>query len=329
MRGRDRALVSPVFFFVYIRNSIEFSKAGALTETQLPREKHYTAKILWRKDLSEDLWLIRVDPGGPFKFLAGQYATLGLEVEGKKLERAYSMVSSPYEEQLEFFLELVPQGEFTPLLHKSEVGDSLSCRKIAKGRFTLDLRSGRTNHLLLSTVTGIAPFVSYVRTLYQDWKDGNSPMPGNHKIFCIQGASRSWEFGYREEMEKYTAEVPWLKYVPTVSRPEEDKAWAGQTGRVEAIVERYVAEILSFASEVQANLSDGLRDRGGRFGQRKLVVLRQAPHGFGIVRIGQPYPSDAALAPRHRAAADRGIEDGVGELTFGHLRFDLGPAVIA
>ncbi|GAC1633202.1 MAG: ferredoxin--NADP reductase [Candidatus Acidiferrum sp.] len=214
-----------------------------MTDLQAPpREKHYAAKIVQRKDLSEDLWVIRVDPGGPFKFLAGQYATLGVEVDGKKIERAYSICSSPYEEELELFLELVPQGELTPFLHKLQAGDPLFCRKIAKGRFTLDLRSGRTNHLLLSTVTGIAPFVSYIRTLYKDWKAGDSPMPGNHKLFCIQGASYSREFGYREELEKYAAEVPWLKYVPTISRPQEDKTWAGETGRVDSIVQKYVAE---------------------------------------------------------------------------------------
>lgn len=215
-----------------------------MTETppQLPREKHFTAKILWRKDLSEDLWLIRIDPGGPVQFLAGQYATLGLDVAGKKIERAYSICSSPYEEGLEFFVELVPEGEFTPLLHKLRAGNLLLCRKIAKGRFTLDLRSGRTNHFLLSTVTGLAPFVSYVRTLYRDWKDGNSPMPGNHKLFCIQGASHSREFGYREEMEKYAGEAPWLKYVATVSRPWEEEHWKGATGRVEELVQRYIAE---------------------------------------------------------------------------------------
>jgi NAD(P)H-flavin reductase len=42
-------------------------------------DKHYTARIIERRDLSEDLWLIRVDPGGPFQFKAGQYATLGVD----------------------------------------------------------------------------------------------------------------------------------------------------------------------------------------------------------------------------------------------------------
>src|SRR6266481_7965550 len=204
------------------------------------RDKHYTARIVERKDLSEDLWLIRVDPGGPFQFKAGQYATLGVDHGDKRIERAYSIVSSPYEEGvLEFFVELVPQGELTPHLYKLQAGDKLFCRKIAKGRFTLDLKSGRTNHLLLATVTGLAPFVSYARTIYRDWKSGNSPMPGNHKLYCLQGGSRSREFGYRDEMEKYAAEATWLKYVTTVSRPSEDPEWHGETGRVDDLIRKY------------------------------------------------------------------------------------------
>jgi ferredoxin--NADP+ reductase len=93
--------------------------------------------------------------------------------------------------------------------------------------------------LLLATVTGLAPFVSYVRTLYKDWKAGNSPMPGDHTLFCLQGSSRSWEFGYRDEMEKFAAEAPWFKYVTTVSRPWEDESWCGETGRVDDLIRKY------------------------------------------------------------------------------------------
>ena len=45
-------------------------------------------------------------------------------------------------------------------------------RKVPKGKFSLDTQNGRTNHLLISTVTGVAPFVSYVRTLSKEWKEG-------------------------------------------------------------------------------------------------------------------------------------------------------------
>jgi ferredoxin--NADP+ reductase len=93
-------------------------------------------------------------------------------------------------------------------------------------------------------VTGIAPFVSYVRTLYRDWKNGGAvpgaqKMPGAHKLFCLHGASRSWEFAYREELEHVAAEAPWFKYIPSVSRPWEDPEWKGETGRVDDVLRKY------------------------------------------------------------------------------------------
>jgi len=202
-------------------------------------EKFLPAQIVDRRAVADDLFLLHVDPGGPFDYLAGQYATLGVEVEGKRIERPYSICSSPYQKALEFFVERVHNGELTPLLYSMDKGAPLLLRRFAKGRFTLDLRSGRKNHLLLSTVTGVAPYVSYIRTLREDWKKGGTPMPGNHRLFCLQGASRAHEFGYRDELEKYAAEASWLKYVPTVSRPWESPDWYGERGRVDDLIRKY------------------------------------------------------------------------------------------
>ena len=206
----------------------------------LAPDKFYTARITYRRDVAPDLWVMRLDPRGAFKFVAGQYATLGIPVLDTRIERQYSIVSSPYESELEFFLENVSQGELTPLLHKLQVGAEVTLRRLAKGRFTLDLRSGHRNHLLLCTVTGIAPFVSYVRTLYADWK--RNQFRADIRLFLVQGASRSWEFGYREEIERVAAEVPWLTYVPTISRPWEDSAWQAERGRVEDVLRKYADE---------------------------------------------------------------------------------------
>ena len=195
------------------------------------------ATITKRIDISSDLWMTRVDPGGPFPFSAGQYATLGVPTAGGLVERAYSIVSSPRERELEFFFELVPGGATTPLLHHLAVGDEVTIRPRAKGRFILDRTSGRTNHLLLCTVTGIAPFVSYVRTLKQEWADG--AFTGNHHLYLIQGASRAIEFAYREEVEQLAQAVPWLTYVPTISRPWDQPDWHGETGRVDDIIREY------------------------------------------------------------------------------------------
>ena len=203
----------------------------------LSEDKFYRARVTERQDMAHDLWKLRIDPTGEFHFVAGQYATLGLKKGEKLVERAYSLISSPYESELEVFLELVPEGELTPLLYQLNVGSEVSLRKIAKGRFTLDLKSGHKNHFLLCTVTGIAPYVSYVRTLYKDWKENK--FPADIHLYVVNGASRSWEFGYREEIEKVAAEVPWLHYVPTISRPWEDAAWKGETGRVDDLIRKY------------------------------------------------------------------------------------------
>jgi len=203
-------------------------------------EKFYRARITQRADYSADLWMIRIQTEAEFKFAPGQYATLGVQDAEKRHERPYSIVSSPYESEIEFFFELVPHGLLTPQIYKLQVGDELLMRKVPKGRFTLDTQSGRTNHLLLSTVTGVAPFVSYVRTMFKDWKEGR--FAGDQKLFILNGASRSWEFGYSEELQKFAADAPWLKYVATVSRPWDDPQWTGEVGRVDDLIRKYADE---------------------------------------------------------------------------------------
>lgn len=200
-------------------------------------DKFGKAVITERRDLSPDLWVVRLQAEQKLSFQAGQYATFGVVEDGVVVERPYSIVSSPYEDALEFFIELVPEGELTPRLHKLATGAELVVRKVAKGRFILDQKSGHKKHFFVATVTGIAPYCSMVRTLQRDWKEGKFP-EGFH-ILLLQGASRSSEFGYREEMERIARDVPWFTYVPTVSRPWEDTSWRGEVGRCEDILRKY------------------------------------------------------------------------------------------
>jgi ferredoxin/flavodoxin---NADP+ reductase len=235
-------------------------------------DKFYHPKITKRVDFAHDLWMIRINPGGQFTFSPGQYATLGVQGELKRMERPYSIVSSPDETEIEFFFELVPNGDLTPLLYKLQTGDELLMRKVPKGRFVLETNLGRTNHFLISTVTGVAPFVSYVRKLARDWKEGK--FSGEHKLFLINGASRSWEFGYTDELQDFAKKLPWLKYVPCVSRPWEDEKWKGEVGRVDDVIRKYA-------------------DQWGLNGQNSVGYLCGHPdmieHGKGILkRIGFP-----------------------------------------
>lgn len=203
----------------------------------IPDDKFYRAQISKRVDFAPDLWMFRIRSGGEFNFVPGQYATLGVEERGKRVERPYSIASAPSEDEVEFFFELVPEGALTPRLHKMQPGDQLLMRKSPKGRFSLDRQQGRSNHLLISTVTGVAPFVSYVRSLCKDWEEGK--YDGAHKLYLLNGASRPWEFGYLDELRQFAQEVPWFKYVPTVSRPWDHEEWTGEIGRADDILRKY------------------------------------------------------------------------------------------
>jgi len=81
-----------------------------------PDEKFFHAQVTRRVDFAPDLWMFRIRSGGEFKFVPGQYATLGVERDEKRVERPYSIASSPAEDELEFFFELVPEGALTPLI---------------------------------------------------------------------------------------------------------------------------------------------------------------------------------------------------------------------
>src|SRR5258708_19271732 len=97
-----------------------------------PGDDFYHARIVERKDISDSLLVMQVDPGGEFPFVPGQYATLGVIAPEKHYERAYSIVSAPHEKFVEFFIELVPQADLTPRLSSHPVGDALTLRNTPK-----------------------------------------------------------------------------------------------------------------------------------------------------------------------------------------------------
>ena len=88
---------------------------------------------------TENLFSIKVHaPVAPF--IAGQFAKLALEVEGERVQRAYSYVNAPASPDLEFYLVNVPEGKLSPRLHALKPGDSLMITKEAAG-FSCWMRS--------------------------------------------------------------------------------------------------------------------------------------------------------------------------------------------
>ena len=189
------------------------------------------ARILEKVSLTEHLMVMKIKPEVPFTFKPGQYCTIG--VSG--VERPYSIVSSPHEESVELFVELVPNGGLTPQLWHVKIGDTVSIRPRAKGVFTFDDKY--QNQLMVATVTGIAPFVSMIRNYLHLGQQ-------SHQFYVLHGASYHDELAYREELEKLAREYENIFYVPTISRSEEhrNKYWSGERGRVNLVVEKYIDE---------------------------------------------------------------------------------------
>lgn len=201
--------------------------------------KFITTRIIERRDLTHELAVFRLAPEeAGFTFAPGQYATLGVERDGKLVERPYSIASAPHEETLEFFIELVPDGRLTPLIFALDVGGVITLRRRCAGRFLLDANA-RTHHLMLATVTGIAPFVSMLRSHCLDLS--NQPP---HRFTILHGASHSSDLGtYVEELTTLARERPFVKYIPTVSRPHTNAGWQGEVGRIEDVLRKYADEM--------------------------------------------------------------------------------------
>jgi ferredoxin--NADP+ reductase len=98
-----------------------------------------------------------------FRFKNGHFVMLGLEQEGRPLLRAYSIASANYEEHLEFFSIKVPDGPLTSKLQNLKVGDNILLSKKPTGTLITDGMLPGKRLWLISTGTGLAPFMSIIK----------------------------------------------------------------------------------------------------------------------------------------------------------------------
>jgi ferredoxin--NADP+ reductase len=128
----------------------------------------YTAEtILWIKSWTDHLFSFRLTRHAGFRFIPGQFARLGVKKKDPKqpegfriVWRAYSIVSASYDEFLEFYSIVVPGGEFTTELYSLKEGDTVFVEKMNYGFLTTDRFENGQDLWLLSTGTGLAPFLS-------------------------------------------------------------------------------------------------------------------------------------------------------------------------
>ena len=203
----------------------------------------YNATVTARTALSPDLFIIKVKPDQPMaEFISGQYVLLGLssniprrdgsEAEFKESKadrmilRAYSIASSGHEPGLlEFYISVVSNGSLTPRLVSLKPGDRLMVGDKIRGFFTLDtVPKEHKDIVLAATGTGLAPYVSMMR------RHAAHPYPFRFTI--LHGAPKSWELGYLDELRMQSRHLPRVRYIPSITRTQEDPWWTGETGRI-------------------------------------------------------------------------------------------------
>jgi len=167
---------------------------------------------------TENLFTLKTtrDPG--FRFDSGEFAMMGLEVDGRPLLRAYSVVSAPYDEQLEFLSIKVPNGPLTSRLQHVKPGDTILVNRKATGTLLLHNLEPGKNLWLLSTGTGLAPFLSIIKdpTVYERFDRVILTHTVRNKNELLCGEKALEDLKQNEYIGELAAEK--LIYYPTVTR---------------------------------------------------------------------------------------------------------------
>lgn len=179
-------------------------------------EKFSVEKVLSVRRWTHTLFSFTMTRPAHFKFTAGQFARIGLKVNDDLIVRAYSVVSSPFDETLEFFSIVVPDGAFTSNLQHLQVGDELYLEKIPYGfltlaRYQLPLPK---DLWLLATGTGLAPFISMLQD-FETWSK-------YEKINLVYSVRTVSELAYvdriQEIAETFGEGHTGFKFIPIITR---------------------------------------------------------------------------------------------------------------
>jgi len=200
------------------------------------------ATVVKRIDITSELvqFFVKPDDFAIPDFSPGQYVALGLPGSAprpsyyppeketprpdKLIKRAYSIGSSPSQKDyLEFYIALVPDGALTSRLALIRENDRVYLSPKLVGTFTLKDVPENSNLVLVSTGTGIAPYMSMLRH--------ESIWTPDRRICVVHGVRFAKDLAYREELRELAAQNPNFKYIATISR--DDPEWTGSRGYVQ------------------------------------------------------------------------------------------------
>ena len=225
-------------------------------QNNMSDDKSIRVKVIEVTRWAPTLLSFKVTRPDGFKFTAGQFVRLGIhgkdlqyfaqnhetklmtsETKDKPIDldgyvfRAYSVASSPYDEFIEFFSVVIPEGEFTSKVNHIQVGDSLLLNTTPFGYLTLArYQLPLPNDLwLLATGTGLAPFLSILKTI-EVWQQ-------YQRIILVYSARTSQELAYQAEIGSiksiYGDNGAAFVFLPIVTREAD---YAGEKARIPNLI---------------------------------------------------------------------------------------------
>jgi len=210
---------------------------------EIPEElfniKRFIGKVSEIKDLTYDIKRLHIELSEPdtINFKAGQYIQLESKPYGEVKEsvsRAYSISSPHYDKDyVEVMIRLVPDGICTTWVHNYlKEGDDVSFIG-PMGDFYM--REDESDIIFIAGGSGMAPIYS----LLKEMEKKQNP----RKAHYFFGARTKMDLFYSEEIQKLTETIPDFTYVPSLSRPDENDEWDGETGLITIVLENYLKTV--------------------------------------------------------------------------------------
>src|SRR5437660_869715 len=177
-------------------------------------EKWLTGTVIENRHWTETLFSLRVE-GAPLRYEAGQFVRIALDINGQRVARAFSFVNPPDDPMLEFYGVIVPEGPLSPRLAKLKAGDALYVAANPAGFLVLPEVPDAQTLWLVATGTGLAPFLSILRT--------PAPWRRFKNVVLVHAVRYARELTYKEVIQATSA-----RYVTFVSREGAPGSLAGR-----------------------------------------------------------------------------------------------------
>ena len=237
-------------------------------------EKWHEARVLENRHWTDALFSLRVE-GAPVGFEAGQFVRIALDIGTERVARPFSFVNPPQDPVHEFYGIVVPEGPLSPRLAALGAGDRLFVAGNPAGFLVLSEVPEAETLWLVSTGTGIAPFLSILHT--------EVPWRRFANVVLVHAVRHAQELVYQESILRLKSEREKFKYVTFVSRESVAGSLAGRIpaaigdGRLEAAAGLPLAPATSHA--MLCGNPDMLKDAAAALGERGLRKHRRRTPG--------------------------------------------------